>query len=682
MKAREVLHKFKNVKRSSDGFTARCPAHDDDRNSLSISDGADGRLLLFCHAGCSYESIRDAVGLESNSTKRIEAAYDYRDEQGVLLYQVIRYEPKSFMQRKPDGKGGWDYKLNGVRRVPYRLSELLASDTINPVIIVEGEQDVDRAYREGLVATTNAGGAGKWRDEYNEALRGRHVIIIPDNDEPGRKHALQVARSLHSIAASIRILELPDLTPKGDLSDWLDTGWTLEQLKTLANAAPLWNETKTNEKDEPALLIKRMADIETELVRWLWHPYIALGKLTILEGDPGLGKSWLTCALAAAVSCGRGLPGAGPFEPSNVLMLSAEDGLADTLRPRLDAVSADVSRVFALAEPLTFDTPGLIRLEAAIIEHEPALVIIDPLFAFTGGKVDIHRANECRAISAPLAAIAERQGCALLAVRHLGKSRGGGHALNAGIGSIDLVAAARSVLLVGADPDEPNKRAIVQVKNNLAPHGEAIGYTLDDGQFHWTGASPLTATRILSVASDDVERGALVNAKEFLSSALADGAREVEEVAKEARQVGITMQTLRRAREQLGIRARRVGQPGTKQQFLWSLDGVHQGFDDVQKTENEHHRVNGGDKGTYSNNLPDDVHTLEFEHHREPIEHHRTEEIYIPPHVDLDELAERTAIIAESNGISDAEAQKMALEELTIAQNDYVTDAEGNRYNF
>src|SRR5205085_12252403 len=152
--------------------------------------------------------------------------------------------------------------------------------------------------------------------------------------------------------------------------------------------------------------IVRMADVATEFVRWLWHPYIPLGKITILEGDPGLGKSWLTCAIAAAVSCGRGLPGTDSFEPGNVLMLSAEDGLADTLRPRLDAVGADVSRVFALAEPITFDTPGLIRLEAAIIEHKPSLVIIDPLFAFTGAKTDIHRANECRAISAPLAAIA------------------------------------------------------------------------------------------------------------------------------------------------------------------------------------------------------------------------------------------------------------------------------------
>jgi putative DNA primase/helicase len=658
MRAQDILHKLRKVKSGGNGqWTALCPAHSDDRHSLSITE-KDGRVLLFCHAGCSYEAIRDAAGIEQ-TTRQIVATYDYRDEQRTPLYQAVRYEPKGFVQRKPDGASGWEYKLNGTRRVLYRLPELLISEKSAPVFVVEGEKDCDYLASLGFVATTNAGGAGKWRDEYNEALRARHVIIIPDNDEPGRKHAQQVARALYGIAKSVRILELPDLLPKGDVSDWLDGGWTHEQLKTLANDAPLWkpdaSNTSTEKKsDDAPLQIVQMASIEAEQVRWLWHPYIPLGKMTLIDGEPGLGKSWLTCALAAAVSCGRGLPNAEPFEPRNVLMLSAEDGLADTLRPRLDDVQADVSRVFALAEPLTFDTPGLIRLEASIIEHQPALVIIDPLFAFTGAKTDIHRANECRAISAPLAAIAERQGCALLAVRHLGKSRGGGHALNAGIGSIDFAAAARSVLLVGADPDEPHKRAVVQIKNNLAPHGEAIGYTLDDGQFFWTGASPLTATRILSLATDDVERGALVNAKDFLTNALADGAREVEEVAKEARQVGITMQTLRRAREQMGIRARRVGQPGTKQQFLWSLD-------DVQKTENEHHRVNGGDKGTYSNNLPDNVHPVNFEHYRERNEHHRDWDY--PPGLDPDEFDTRCAEVSKSHHVDLREAARIVLRE-------------------
>lgn len=661
MNARDLLSKLKGVKRTGDGWTARCPAHDDQLNSLSISEGDGGKLLLYCHAGCTFEGIIAAAGVERQSSKII-AEYDYRDENKVLLYQAVRFSPKGFSQRKPDGNGGYIWKLNGARRVLYRLSELLTSQGC--VFIAEGEKDCDRLAGIGLTATTNVGGAGKWRDEFSEHLRGREVIVLPDNDDAGRNHAEQVARSLSGIAASVKIVVLPGLSPKGDVSDWLDAGGTIEQLQRLAESTPEFVPDKNANQQSAALQIVRMVDIEAEEVNWLWHPFIALGKLTILEGDPGLGKSWLTCALAAAVSRGRGLPGTDSFEPANVLMLSAEDGLGDTLRPRLDAVGADVSRVFALAEPLTFDTPGLIRLEAAIIEYQPKLVIIDPLFAFTGGKVDIHRANECRAISAPLAAIAERQGCAMLAVRHLGKSRGGGHALNAGIGSIDFAAAARSVLLVGRDPDDESKRAIVQTKNNLAPHGEAIGYKLEDGRFWWTGESTLTAGRILTAIADESERSALTEAVEFLRVALADGPREVDEVRAEARRAGISEQTLRRARERVGLRAKREGLPGMRQQFTWALpDDVQTLPDDVQINDLEHHRASAASKDSYSNNLPDDVHVLKFEHHREQVEHHRGPELVAPPDLDPDEFDADCTRVATSHHVTLREAARIVLQE-------------------
>lgn len=373
-----------------------------------------------------------------------------------------------------------------------------------------------------------------------------------------------------------------------------------------------------NEDDDTPLRVVCMADVEPEQVSWLWHPYIARGKLTILEGDPGLGKSWLTCAIACAVTRGRGLPGAETFEPGNVLMLSAEDGLSDTLRPRLDAVGSDVSRIFALNEPLTFDAIGLLRLEGAIIKHSPGLVIIDPLFAFTGGKVDIHRANECRAISAPLAAIAERHGCAILAVRHLGKSRGGGHALNAGIGSIDFTAAARSVLLVGRDPDDEQKRAIVQTKNNLAQHGEAIGYKLEGNQFFWTGTSDLTAGRILAAESDEGERSAITEAIDFLSTALSSGGRDSKAIKEEARQAGISEATLRRAKVRLKVQARKVGLPGSHyQKWVWELpdnEGAQLHAEDGQIRGSEHLRANEAEKDGYSQHLTEDAQGLQCEH--------------------------------------------------------------------
>lgn len=635
MSAPEVLSKLKGVKRTGTGWTAKCPAHDDDRNSLSVSTGDGGRILLHCHAGCSYEAVAGALGLERQAgrgqqARQVVAVYDYRDESSELLFQAVRFDPKSFLQRKPDGDGGWTYKLNGTRRVLYRLPELLEADPREEVYIVEGEKDADRLASLGLVATTNAGGAGKWRDEYSEHLRGRRVVVIPDNDEPGRNHSAQVAASLRGFAASVRLLELPGLPPKGDVSDWLNAGGTAERLRELAASVPEWQPAGEAKNEEAELQVVRMEEVEAETVRWLWHPYIALGKLTILEGDPGLGKSWLTCALAAAVSCGRGLPGAEPFAPGKTLMLSAEDGLADTLRPRLDAVGADVSRVHALAEPLTFDAVGLLRLEAAIAQIGPVLVIIDPLFAYTGGKVDIHRANECRAISAPLAAIAERQGCAVVAVRHLGKSRGGGHALSAGIGSIDFAAAARSVLLVGADPDDPSRRAIVQTKNNLAAHGPAIGYTLEDGRFFWTGASTLTAGRILAIPSDEEERGTRSEATDFLREALAAGARPASEVKAEARSAGITDKVLRVARERLGVRVHKEGGSfgGGAQRWVWELpEDAHVCTEDAQTKENGHLQANEAAKGSYSLHLAEDAQVSEFGHLQQQNGHLLSEDV-------------------------------------------------------
>jgi len=388
--------------------------------------------------------------------------------------------------------------------------------------------------------------------------------------------------------------------------------------ETQSTTAAKGTETK---KDDAPLRVVCMANVEPEQVSWLWHPYIAKGKVTLLEGDPGLGKSWLTCAIACAVSHGKGLPNATPFDAGNVLMLSAEDGLGDTLRPRLDAVGADVRRIFALDEPLTFDAAGLIRLEAAIIDHTPVLVIIDPLFAFTGGKVDIHRANECRAISAPLAAIAERHGCAMVAVRHLGKSRGGGHALNAGIGSIDLTAAARSVLLVGRDPDDQQKRAVVQTKNNLAPNGEAIGYKLEGNQFFWTGVSDLTAERILAASSDEGERSTISEAVDYLRTALSSGARDSKAIQDEARQAGISEATLRRAKARLKVQARKVGLPGSHfQKWVWELSNSEddqQSGEGAQIIESEHLRASGADKDSYSQHLAEDDQDSEFEHLRE-----------------------------------------------------------------
>jgi len=256
------LSRLKNVKGTSKGWSALCPAHDDHDNSLSIAEGDDGRVLLKCFAGCEVKSIAGAISMTpadlftprrspGNRRRRIVSTYDYKDVAGNLLYQVVRFAPKGFKQRRPDGTGGWIWNLDGVERVLYRLPDLLAASPEEPVYIVEGEKDVDRLRLAGLVATTNPGGAGKWRPEYNQYFKDRHVVLPPDNDAPGRAHAEEVAAALAGVSASTRILVLPDLAPKGDVSDWFDAGGTTEKLQALVDNQAEWTPPADSLKADP-----------------------------------------------------------------------------------------------------------------------------------------------------------------------------------------------------------------------------------------------------------------------------------------------------------------------------------------------------------------------------------------------------------------------------------------------
>jgi hypothetical protein len=259
-----------DVKPRGSGWRCLCPAHDDTNPSLDIDEGRDHRVLLCCRSrGCSAASIVGALGLglrdlfngtfnSSNLSfdERLVTAYDYRDERGALLFQAVRLtEPKDFRQRRPKAGGGWEWKLGDTRRVLYRLPELLAADTAATVYLVEGEKDADNLAKLGLVATTNPMGAGKWRKEYAEFLRGRPVALLPDNDDPGREHAKTVAASLKGVAASVRVVELPDLPPKGDVSDWLAAGGTAARLTTLvANWQPPPTPTPDEKPKQPELV--------------------------------------------------------------------------------------------------------------------------------------------------------------------------------------------------------------------------------------------------------------------------------------------------------------------------------------------------------------------------------------------------------------------------------------------
>ena len=223
MTAESIVHAL-NARRSGSCWMAKCPAHDDNTPSLSIRE-ADGKVLLHCHAGCEQGDVIDALkarGLwqpEHNENPRIVATYDYTDEHGKLLYQVVRYQPKDFKQRRPDGSGGWTWR-RGPRQVLYRLPEVLEAPI---VFVVEGERDVETLRDYGFVATTNAGGAkAAWVPQYTEVLSGREVILIPDNDVPGRKRVLNIARALLGKVARLVVLELEGGAK--DVTEWFCQG--------------------------------------------------------------------------------------------------------------------------------------------------------------------------------------------------------------------------------------------------------------------------------------------------------------------------------------------------------------------------------------------------------------------------------------------------------------------------
>lgn len=266
-----LLHRLENVKRAAGGWVARCPGHDDRVQSLKIDLARDDeRILLFCHAGCETQSILDALGMsmsdlfssESSQSgpkivplaQKIDTTYDYHDENGDLVLQVVRYIPKSFRQRRPDGNGGWIWNVSGVNPPLYRLPNLLSTDKKKFVFVCAGEKDADRLDSIGLIATTNpmGEGKGKWKSHHTESLRGRNAVILCDNDKTGLDRGEEVARALSGVAAKVRVIHFPELPDHGDVSDWLDQGNDREALIALVRSTPEW----VDRKPETALSIE------------------------------------------------------------------------------------------------------------------------------------------------------------------------------------------------------------------------------------------------------------------------------------------------------------------------------------------------------------------------------------------------------------------------------------------
>ena len=334
---------------------------------------------------------------------------------------------------------------------------------------------------------------------------------------------------------------------------------------------------------EPDLKLINMEMVEVEQIEWLFYPFIPFGKVTIIQGDPGEGKTTMVLQIIAKLTKGEAIfprqeqkieekNGAempvdsnvdNLMEPVNVIYQTAEDGLGDTIKPRLLAAGADCSRVLVIddrEQPLTMLD---IRLEEAIVQTKARLVVLDPIQGFLGAEVDMHRANEIRPLMKRVAVLAEKYHCAIILIGHMNKNTNGKSSYR-GLGSIDFQAAARSVLIVGRIKDEPEVRVVCHVKSSLAPEGKSIAFRLDkDNGFEWIGEYDISADDLLSGDSRGQKSR---KAKEFLLEILADGGMAQKKIEEEAEKRGIKKKTLRNAKLELEIDSVKRGN-----QWFWML---------------------------------------------------------------------------------------------------------------
>jgi hypothetical protein len=429
MNTEQILQRLTGASGTSNGWQAQCPAHDDRKASLSI--GTDGgKTLLHCHAGCATEEVVRALGLqmrdlfsEEPEQPTVVATYNYRDENSNLRFQILRYNPKGFKARRPDGSGGWVYSVEGIDLIPYRLPTIVKHQTL---VITAGEKDACTGGRKlGFATTTNPFGEGKWRDEYSVHFAGKTVILCPDNDEAGRKHMQTVACSLFPVAKKIKIVELPF---GKDLTEWHALGGTREQFIALAREASAvtieqvssWQHVEAPLPDE--LEDKSIGELMAEpeqTVEWLCDGLLTLGGSSLSSAKAKVGKTTLMRCMAAAVSRGEKFLGRKTKQGTVLYFVGIEEK-AGTVRHfrRLGITKDDPVRIISASmTPKNF----LTKLEKLIKRHKPRLVVLDPYMRFLGID-DVNAYAENMKVFAPIISLATKYKLHIAFAGHFGKA--------------------------------------------------------------------------------------------------------------------------------------------------------------------------------------------------------------------------------------------------------------------
>jgi hypothetical protein len=555
--------------------------------------------------------------------------------------------------------GGWIIGAMPSPRPLYRLGDVLnGANVLKRVYVVEGEKAADAGHAIGLITTTSAGGAAAAHLSDWSTLAGRDIVLLPDNDDAGRKYAAAVIAQLIRLTPlpTIRQVRLPDLREGEDLHDFIGirddqtTPEIVALIESLCDGTAKVGSAEqvsgvrcrvsegpdtcpTSSSDtrhqtpdtppaieenlvhtnplitpadplDPTPVITRLADCQSSPIQWLWPGRVPAGKLTLLAGDPGLGKSFITLDIAARISRGEPLPrlagedaSATRSMPGSVVLLSAEDDVRDTIRPRLVAAQGDLSRIVALeAVKCTDANTGRSREESfsltsdlAILERVIAsldncrLVVIDPITAYLGAA-DSHKNAEMRSLLAPLSDLAMRTGVAVLVINHLNKTNHG-PAIYRSMGSLAFAASARSVMAAVADPYAPGACVLVLLKSNLSLPVDGMRYRIAPRhEADETGAGTmvptvawednpvcLSADELLAAAAQMAASGpAIAEAADWLVSALAGGPQPAVELKQRAKNDGVHERTLLRAKQRLGVVACREGF-GPAGRWTWQL---------------------------------------------------------------------------------------------------------------
>jgi putative DNA primase/helicase len=492
----------------------------------------------------------------------------------------------------------------------YGLNQIPAQGTI---YVCEGEKATDAARELGLAAVTSSHGSSAAAKTDWTPLEKLDVVILPDNDTPGDKYARDVTKILVKHGARVKVVNLPGIPDGGDIVEFIDAGGTREIVEELTEAARFIDAADVI--GGPVLVC--MADVEARQIEWLWQGRIPRGRITLLVGRPGEGKSFFTVDAAARVTTGTPWPDGSRCPKGAVLFISAEDDPGDTIRPRLDAHHADVRRVHLLATvrrigddgqhaEVMFTLADVAALETALKAHpDIVLIVIDPIGSFLGGGTDAHRDNEVRAVLAPVAKLAEKYGPAVLVVAHRRKSASS-MADDTALGSRAFTGIARAVWHLSRDPMNRARRLLLPGKNNLAPEGDGMAFTIggEPAAIRWE-RDPVTMSADDAMVAENEHEGPGRPAEEredaeaWLRKELGDGVEHPVSAVKEAAtSAGMAWRTVQRARVSIGAACHRTSFGGA---YVWRL---HVACQHARHGHLEEEIGTHGTHGDFENNNP------------------------------------------------------------------------------